>query len=528
MVKKLTLKDFVNKSRKIHGNKYDYSSATYINTSTKISIICPKHGEFKQLPSSHLMGSGCPKCTNEEKGRRKANTKDNFILKAKKIHKNKYDYSKVEYVNNHSKTCIICPIHGKFWQTPNNHLNGQGCPQCSLLIKSIKNKSNTSKFISKAKLIHENKYDYSKVNYINSKTKICIICPKHGEFWQTPNSHLQGQGCPKCVGLCKTNDEWINEARAIHHDKYDYSKVKYINAKAKVNIICPIHGEFYQSPSTHLDGHGCPKCGNLSSNAENEIFNFLSILHPQQRNRTILKNNEIDIYIPSLKLGVEYNGLLWHSELYNRDKHYHLTKLVECNNNGIELVQIFEDEWFNNKDICKYKLLRLCNLDTNLVKLSADKCQIKEIYDKEIIKDFLEKNDTNGNTKFSIGLGAYSNGVLICLMTFLKDKHKWIINRCTQNIKFCCNNIEKRIFDYFISVYTPSEIITFADRRWTICPQNNLFTQIGFTFDAYTPPKSYFYNTNIRFKRLKKKEEFETDKYTKIWDCGSVKYKFVI
>lgn len=528
MAKKLTLKDFIKKSREIHGDKYDYSSSTYINSSTKTYINCPIHGIFKQLPSSHLMGNGCPKCANEEKGRKKTNTKDNFIMKAKEIHKDKYNYSKVEYVNNHTKTCIVCPKHGEFLQTPNNHLNGQGCPHCSLLRKSDKVKLNTSDFISKAKLIHRDKYDYSKVNYIGSKDKICIICPKHGEFWQTPNSHLQGQGCPKCVGLNKTNDEWINEARVVHHDKYDYSNVNYINAKTKVNIICPIHGEFSQIPSVHLNGHGCPKCGNLFSNAENEIFNFLSILQPQQGNRTILKNNEIDIYIPSLKLGIEYNGLLWHSELYNRDKHYHLDKLIECNNKGVELMQIFEDEWFNNKEICKYNLLRLCNLDDNLIKISTTKCQIKEIKDKELIKDFLEKNDINGSTKLSIGLGAYCNGNLIYLMSFLRDKRKWILNRCTPNIKFCSNGIEKRILEYFVSVYKPSEIITFADRRWTICPQNNLFTQIGFIFDTYTPPNSYFYNTNIRFKRLKKKEDYETDKYTKIWDCGCIKYKYVI
>lgn len=528
MVKKLTLEDFIKKSRKIHGNKYDYSSSIYVNTSTKICIKCPKHGIFKQLPSSHLMGNGCPKCANEEKGRKKASTKNNFIIKANEIHKGKYDYSKVKYVNNHTKTCIICPEHGEFWKTPNNHLNGQGCPHCSLLTKSNKVKSKTSDFISKAKLIHGDKYDYSKVNYVNSKIKINIICPKHGEFHQTPNSHLQGQGCPKCVGLNKTNDEWIDEARAIHHDKYDYSNVIYINAKTKINIICPIHGEFSQTPSAHLDGHGCPKCGNLSSIAEDEIFNFLKRLNPQQRNRTILKNNEIDIYIPSLKLGIEYNGLLWHSELYNRDKHYHLNKLKECNNNGIELIQIFEDEWVNHKDICKFKLLKLCGLDNDLINISINECQIKEINNKKFVKDFLEKNDINGKTNFSIGIGAFNNGNLICLMTFLKGKHKWFLKRCTQNINFCCKGVEKRILEYFVSVYKPSEIITFNDRRWTISSKNNLFTQIGFTFDSYTSPKPYFYNTNIRFKRFEKKDTTETDKYTKIWDCGHIKYKYTL
>lgn len=524
MAKKLTLKDFVDKARKVHGDKYDYSSLIYVNNSTKINIVCRKHGFFTQLPSSHLMGNGCPKCANEERGKNKSSSKDNFIQKAKKVHNNKYDYSKVNYVNNQTKVCIVCPEHGEFWQRPNNHLNGQGCPICSKLNKKNKNKSNTTDFIEKSKKIHGDKYKYSKVNYINSKTKVCIICPEHGEFWQTPNSHLQGQGCPKCVGLGKTIDEWIEEANNIHNYKYNYSQAKYINAITKIKIICPIHGEFYQKPSTHLNGHGCPMCGNLSSKAENEITEFLKTLNPQQRNRSILKNNELDIYIPSLKLGIEYNGLLWHSELYNRNKYYHLNKLVNCNSKGVDLIQIFEDEWLNNKEICKYNLMKICGLTNILTKIDSDSCVIKVIRNKDIIKDFLNKNDINGNTRFSICLGAYKDDILICVMTLLKHGTNWVLNRCAQNIQFYCEGIEKQILDTFIRLYQPQKIIAFADRRWTIHPQNNLFTQIGFKFDGYTAPKSYFYNTNIRFKRFTKTEINSESTCTKIWDCGLIKY----
>ena len=132
--------------------------------------------------------------------------KKEFIEKAKEVHGDKYDYSKVEYVNNHTKVCIICPEHDEFWQTPNNHVHGQGCPYCYKqgIGKKIKNekrikiKTIKKDFVEKAKEIHGDKYDYSKVNYINRNTKVCIICPEHGEFWQTPKNHLCGQGCPHC------------------------------------------------------------------------------------------------------------------------------------------------------------------------------------------------------------------------------------------------------------------------------------------------------------------------------------------
>ena len=123
-------------------------------------------------------------------------------------------------------------------------------------------KLSTEEWIQKAKKVHGDKYDYSKVKYYNAHTKVCIICPIHGEFWQTPASHLMGNACPKCGGKTKLNtDKFIHRAKEIHGDKYDYSKVEYINATTKVCIICPIHGEFWQTPAKHLSGKGCKKCG---------------------------------------------------------------------------------------------------------------------------------------------------------------------------------------------------------------------------------------------------------------------------
>ena len=125
----------------------------------------------------------------------------------------------------------------------------------------------TEEFVQKAKKIHGGAYDYSKVIYVDTKTKVCIICPKHGDFQQTPNNHLQGQGCPKCADIAngdvKRMDkaEFIQKANIVHGGKYDYSKVKYINALTKVHISCPIHGTFYQRPANHLFGQGCRRCG---------------------------------------------------------------------------------------------------------------------------------------------------------------------------------------------------------------------------------------------------------------------------
>jgi hypothetical protein len=192
-----------------------------------------------------------------------------FIEKAHKVHGDKFDYSKVEYVNAHTKVCIICPIHGEFWQTPNDHLRGNGCRKCGIEEKAKKRRTTIDEFIRKAKEKHGDKYDYSKVEYINARTKVCIICPEHGEFWQLPDAHLKGGGCNSCGCLSasakmrKTTEDFIEKARKVHGDKYDYSKVEYVNSKTPVCIICPKHGEFWQLPSVHNTGKGCQKCGEI-------------------------------------------------------------------------------------------------------------------------------------------------------------------------------------------------------------------------------------------------------------------------
>ena len=255
MGKLKTTEDWIKDAKKIHGDKYDYSKAKYVDAKTKICIICPIHGEFWQEASSHLMGRGCPNCGKEIRVNKQVSTSEKFIKSAKEVHGDKYDYSKVKYTKAREKVCIICPIHGEFWQTPDAHLRQkQGCPKCS------GKKVSTEEFIKKAKKIHNNRYNYSKVEYINAKAKVCITCPIHGEFWQLPEVHLRGGGCPKCSGKNITTEEFINRAREVHGDKYDYSKVKYGDSKTKVCIICPKHGEFWQLPGNHLRGKGCILC----------------------------------------------------------------------------------------------------------------------------------------------------------------------------------------------------------------------------------------------------------------------------
>ena len=186
---------FINKCELKFNNKFDYSEIDYINSKTKIKIRCKQHDYwFYQVPSDHLRcKKGCIYCTGKTKW-----TIDSFIKRAKEKHNNKYNYHKISKVDTVNKLTINCPTHGDFEQLLHHHLNGQGCPVCGTIKTSSENKYNTDDFINKAKEIHKDKYDYSKVDYIDSKTKVKITCEEHGEFEQQPYNHLRGKGCPKC------------------------------------------------------------------------------------------------------------------------------------------------------------------------------------------------------------------------------------------------------------------------------------------------------------------------------------------
>ena len=263
-----TTEQFIKEAKNIHEDTYDYSLVNYINSYTKIDIICPIHGIFKQQPSNHLNGNKCKKCANDKLKKNRKKPLEKFIEESKIKHNNKYDYSLVVYSNNQTKIDIICPIHGVFKQTPNNHIiKGQGCFKC--YHENSFNKSDVNEFIKKSNIKHNNKYDYSDVIYEHGRIKVKIKCPTHGIFDQTPNAQRKGQGCPKCSHL-KTSErrhdilnrnKFIEKSNKIHYNKYNYDIVEYVNSQIKVKIICPIHGIFKQSPNNHQKGIGCPRCG---------------------------------------------------------------------------------------------------------------------------------------------------------------------------------------------------------------------------------------------------------------------------
>lgn len=325
--KKMTREMFIKRAKEIHGNKYDYSKVEWVDKFTEVTIICPVHGEFKQIPKYHFYQQGCKECSKLTMGSERLSLK-RFLEKAKEVHGDRYDYSLIKgFRNNREKLPIRCREHGVFMQSAHAHTDSrQGCPECGKLIVGEAHEGHrltNEEFVSKAMLVHGKKYDYSLVDYKDTKTPVVIICRKHGEFKQKPNYHLTGNGCQQCFEEKRgqssliSYDEFVRRAKNVHGDAYIYSPADYRKTKEKIKIFCRKCGKhFSQTPHNHLAGQGCPHCN--ISNGERMVelaltrmgLDFIPQHKIDYKDGVVIKRGGmyVDFYIPSRKTFIEFNG----------------------------------------------------------------------------------------------------------------------------------------------------------------------------------------------------------------------------
>lgn len=246
MTAKKTHKVFVKQCNKIHNNKYQYYEK-YISDAIKINIYCNIHGNFKQTPSSHLQGVGCPKCAIEYRSMHVTKSNEYFLTQANIIHKNKYIYLE-EYKTAKTKIKIKCPIHGIFMQAPHHHVRGNGCPICA-----GRTRKTTEMFIQEAILVHGDKYSYP-AKYTNARTNIEIVCSFHGIFKQVPDVHLNGHGCPGCATktASKAETAWLDYLGIPDDNLHRSVRIKIGNTYIKpdgfdksTNTIYEFYGDYY-------------------------------------------------------------------------------------------------------------------------------------------------------------------------------------------------------------------------------------------------------------------------------------------
>lgn len=360
--KKITTEQFIEKAKSVFPD-YDYSKTVYINSYTQINAVCKLHGEFNSYPNNFLKGEGCPACIpRRETVIDKEKEKSKFIERANKIHNNKYEYNLVNYINNKTNVKIVCSMHGVFEQRPDLHLQGQGCPVCGNIKKSKSQRIPIEEFIKRARSIHNNKYGYSLVNYINNAIKIKIICPEHGVFAQTPNKHLQGNGCPKCAGRNRTTEEAVNDIESLYPNIYDLSKFEYINATTDSLVCCKKHNYWfkdnYHNLTTNTNRKCC--CKEWQSNPNiyiKELLDIHNIKNIPEYRFNDCKNERMlpfDFYLPDYNAVIEYQGEWHYNDFKNNlkiQKERDKIKREYCKNNNIKEIEIPYWEYNNIEHI---------------------------------------------------------------------------------------------------------------------------------------------------------------------------------
>ncbi len=360
---------------------------------------------------------------------------------------------------------------------------------------------------------------------------------------------LPGVNIPRAKVKTFNDENGTKTVRDLNTATYifgsDKSQHEYFNSHTKVKIICPIHGEFEQVPYDHVTEHGCNKCTTSVSGIETEINDFIlsKSIKTITSSMSIIKPNQLDIYIPSHKIAIEFDGLYWHSELH-KDKNYHLNKTELCEAKDIQLIHIFEDEWIYKKDIVKSRLNNILGLTEN--KIYARKCIIKEVSSKNS-KLFMDENHIQGYTNSSVKLGLYYNDELISLMLFSKPRLGVGVKHDGYELTRFCNKLNtnviggaSKLLKYFINNYKPKQIISYADRRWS---QGGLYERLGFNQISINKP-NYSYiigkTRKHRFgfrKDILIKEGYDSNKTEheimlerriyRIYDCGTITYKLI-
>jgi very-short-patch-repair endonuclease len=389
----MKLDEFLEKSKEAHGDTYDYSKVVMNGVDTHVTIICKLHGEFTQTPYKHYSDkNGCTKCSIIRRSEANRFTLDEFIGKANEIHDNKYDYSKVIYINSLTDVSIICKIHGEFKQRPGNHMSGTGCERCGIKERSENQRKTNEEFIIEAKKVHGDTYDYSKTNYVSGHQHIIIICKIHGEFTQDPFNHLSGTGCKRCTGVYCLED-FIKEAKKIHGDLYDYSLSVYDKSRKAVKIICKDCGVFNQSPNSHLQGAGCSMCLNKT---EAKLYKWLKDIYQntvkEYRAEWCINPKtgrflRYDFMIPSIMTIIELDGGQHFKQVRNWDTpetaiKKDVFKMQKAKEKGYKIIRILQQDVYKNNDewLNENLLSEINNPDRTDIFISS----IDNIYDDHI------------------------------------------------------------------------------------------------------------------------------------------------
>jgi len=460
-----------------------------------------------------------------------------------------YDFSKFTYNGSYSESIVICPRHGEVTRTFKNvtRKNGIACGQCA-----ISAKRNTESFIEEIKQIYPDTWmncSYSKVSYVDSHTYVNITCKEHGDFSTQPISVISKKRrflCSKCNIKKRAKDQaddindFIEKASSVHIGLDTFENTKYVSSKTLSEINCKVHGSYMIRPGDYLSGKRCSHCSlTRKSSPELEIFEFIKGLRPDAISRVKPVEGlkmELDIYIPSLSLGIEYNGLFFHRDPSSKWDKFEgamassnslFEKTESYLKAGIRIIHVLEDEWLEKQDIIKNKLRSIL---TSTKKVFARKCEIKQLTN-QVVKEFESNNHIQGHaysSSFRYGL-FYENNLVGC-MTFSKFRFEDQEEDCYELLRYSTSTSViggfSKLLKHFIRNQNPKRIVSYSDRRWSI---GGVYWKNGFAYSSSSQPGYFWCKGQRRFNRVSfqrhKLEDIFKEKYPKEMTESEIMYK---
>ena len=411
-----TTEQFIGEANEIHNDKYNYSKVLYKKTHEKVIITCPIHGDFEQSPANHLRKHGCDKCADKKKSINQRKTTEQFIKEAKNIFGNEYIYNKTKYLTNITPVIITCKTHGDFYKTPLKHLSSkQGCPKCGNNRGREKTKITIEEFLNNVKQKFGNKFDFPKIDHefngMMSKGKLTIICKKcNTEYAQTAYVFIKSNGCLNCImhdlhsppkGQ-SLGDLYPNSIK-VWGDNGNFTPFDfYPNSGRKMNWICPTcNNTFVRTIQKQFlkRNIGCKNCMGRIHYTEKKILFELKTFFPDIIGDGI--GRQVDMFIPSLNLIIEYDGLNWHKgEKFIKDKNKTI-KLIE---DGFKVLRLREKplKKITDSDI----IIDVINQNSNKkqilsIKKVVSKILIKINHPKTVIDEYLISDTLAGENEYN-------------------------------------------------------------------------------------------------------------------------------
>ncbi len=476
-------------------------------------IIMLNETEFKCLKHNYIFKGkyrnvyrniGCKYCSKESFTKNRTIKPKVFIKDFIKRHKNKYDYSLIKESDTLDDILeIICPSHGVFTQWGISHKNNIGCSKCGDERVSQSLKFTLKQFIDKSNKIHNDFYDYSLISEETFKLndKVEIICPVHGKFSQIAAVHNSNHGCKKCATDLQKKRSMFTQKEIENKIKKRFEHItineEYKGSHIEIEFKCKKHGIFKKKPYLLFQNvHGCPQCfyDNRISKGHNELFNYIKTIYSSEiklNTRTIIYPLELDIYLEDIKIAIEYNGVFWHSysSLVDKEKqNKHQEKYIQCQEKGIDLIQINEDDWIHNKKKVKSLLFQKI-----APKKSIKKYKIKEIKSNKLLTnrsslELLQNNHEN------INLGLFNDNKLTTTISFFKTKNNFKIVSFGNKLFTNLEDSFKYLIDYFIKTYNPESLTYVSNCQYNILTKYLL--ECCFHKEELMNPKPKFVKTN--------------------------------